>query len=228
MPFRQKEGIFLKKGKLSSNIPIHETLYIGLCLAFVGGFLDAYTYLLRGGVFANAQTGNLVLLGVHMAQGEPAGFLVYLAPVFAFLLGVLITELFKRKFSPRKFVEWQHIVVLIEIAMLFVIGLLPRAVPNAVVNIAISFVCSMQFNSFRKTNGLPYASTMCTGNLRSAGEFLFTFLETRDKEAGKSPCGTLRSFSFSWLARRLARCFAACSAPLPSGYVAGCLPPPFL
>lgn len=174
----------MKKGKLIGNIPIHETLYIGLCLAFVGGFLDAYTYLLRGGVFANAQTGNLVLLGIHMAKGVFTDSLVYLAPIFAFLLGVLITELFKRKFTPRKFVEWQHIVVLIEIALLLVIGFLPQAVPNAVVNIAISFVCSMQFNSFRKTSGLPYASTMCTGNLRSAGEFLFTFLETKEKEAG--------------------------------------------
>lgn len=182
----------MKKGKLTDNIPIHETLYIGLCLAFVGGFLDAYTYLLRGGVFANAQTGNLVLLGIHMAQGAFANCLVYLAPIFAFLLGVLITELFKRKFSKRKFVEWQHIVVLIEIVLLFIIGFLPQSVSNAVVNIAISFVCSMQFNSFRKTSGLPYATTMCTGNLRSAGEFLFAFLETRDREVGKK---SLRYFA---------------------------------
>lgn len=182
----------MKKGKLIYNIPVHETLYIGLCLAFVGGFLDAYTYILRGGVFANAQTGNLVLLGIHMAKGVFTDCLVYLAPIFAFLLGVLITELLKRKFSPRKFVEWQHIVVFIEIVLLFVIGFLPQAVPNAVVNIAISFVCSMQFNSFRKTSGLPYASTMCTGNLRSAGEFLFTFLETKDKESGKK---SLRYFA---------------------------------
>ncbi|MEF9840560.1 MAG: DUF1275 family protein, partial [Lachnospiraceae bacterium] len=39
---------------------ISETFLIGAILAMVGGFLDAYTYLCRGGVFANAQTGNLV------------------------------------------------------------------------------------------------------------------------------------------------------------------------
>ena len=38
-----------------------ETFRVGALLACVGGFLDAYTFLCRGGVFANAQTGNLAL-----------------------------------------------------------------------------------------------------------------------------------------------------------------------
>ena len=41
-----------------------ETLFLGALLTVTGGFLDAYTYLCRGKVFANAQTGNIVLLGV--------------------------------------------------------------------------------------------------------------------------------------------------------------------
>ena len=51
-------------------IPIHETFRVAALLAVVGGVLDAYTYILRGGVFANAQTGNIVLLGVHVADGD--------------------------------------------------------------------------------------------------------------------------------------------------------------
>ncbi len=39
-----------------------DTIRVGLLLAIVGGFLDAYTYLCRGQVFANAQTGNMVYL----------------------------------------------------------------------------------------------------------------------------------------------------------------------
>ena len=38
----------------------------GINAAFLilsGGLLDSYTYCCRGGVFANAQTGNLVLMG---------------------------------------------------------------------------------------------------------------------------------------------------------------------
>ena len=45
-------------------VPIHETGYICASLAMVSGFLETYTYLLKGGVFANAQTGNFALLGM--------------------------------------------------------------------------------------------------------------------------------------------------------------------
>ena len=37
---------------------------MGALLAAAGGLLDAYTYLSRGGVFANAETGNMVLFGI--------------------------------------------------------------------------------------------------------------------------------------------------------------------
>ena len=47
-----------------------DSFRIGAMLAVVGGFLDAYTYLARGQVFANAQTGNIVLLGVHLSEGD--------------------------------------------------------------------------------------------------------------------------------------------------------------
>lgn len=54
-----------------SAIPRHEQLAVGLALAFAGGFFDAYTYLTRGGVFANAQTGNIVLMSLATARATP-------------------------------------------------------------------------------------------------------------------------------------------------------------
>ena len=47
-----------------TNIQMSETILIGTLLALAGGFLDAYTYICRGGVFANAQTGNIVLFSI--------------------------------------------------------------------------------------------------------------------------------------------------------------------
>ena len=57
-----------REGETLERAPAHEMLRVGLCLAFTGGFLDAYTYLLRGGVFANAQTGNMVLMALYAAR----------------------------------------------------------------------------------------------------------------------------------------------------------------
>ena len=47
-----------------------DALPLGLLLALTGGILDAYTYLNRGQVFATAETGNLVLLGINCAMGQ--------------------------------------------------------------------------------------------------------------------------------------------------------------
>lgn len=45
-----------------------ESFFLTAILAIVGGFLDAYSYLMRGHVFANAQTGNIVLFGVYLEK----------------------------------------------------------------------------------------------------------------------------------------------------------------
>ena len=49
-------------------VPAHERLRVGLLLAFVGGFLEVYTYTLHGKVFANAQTGNMALFAIYAMQ----------------------------------------------------------------------------------------------------------------------------------------------------------------
>ena len=37
---------------------------LGMVLAASAGYMDAYSYLARDKVFANAQTGNIMLLGI--------------------------------------------------------------------------------------------------------------------------------------------------------------------
>ena len=51
-----------------TKIQRSDSFLVGALLALTGGFLDAYSYLTRGGVFANAQTGNMVLLGLRLSE----------------------------------------------------------------------------------------------------------------------------------------------------------------
>ena len=167
----------------TASIPVHERLPVGILLALTGGFLDAYTYLCWGGVFANAQTGNIVLLAVDAAQRQIGKAVYYLVPVTAFFLGVLAAEWIRKPSSAKRVMQWEHIILLVEILLMLVIGFLPVQMPNAVVNVTISFICSMQVHSFRRMKGAPYATTVCTGNLRSAAENFFLFCTEKDVEA---------------------------------------------
>lgn len=159
-----------------------ETLLIGILLAIVGGFLDAYTYLCRGHIFANAQTGNIVLLGIRLMEGEYLQFVYYLFPIIAFFIGILIAEVIKYYFKNHLKIHWRQIVLFIELLVLITVSFLPQNY-NMLCNIMISFVCSLQVQSFRKFNGNPYASTMCTGNLRSATEHLYQYHQNKNKDS---------------------------------------------
>ena len=46
------------------------SFFICIMLASVGGFLEAFTYLLKGGVFCNAQTGNFAMLAIYFINKE--------------------------------------------------------------------------------------------------------------------------------------------------------------
>ena len=59
-----------------------------LILALSGGGMDAYSFLCRDYVFANAQTGNILLLGVSLAEQDYAGALKYTWPILAFTGGI--------------------------------------------------------------------------------------------------------------------------------------------
>lgn len=43
---------------MNKKVQISESIELGILLALSGGFMDAYSYIGRGGVFANAQTGK--------------------------------------------------------------------------------------------------------------------------------------------------------------------------
>ncbi len=175
-------------GMKQAHGQMSESMRLGALLAVAGGFFDAYTYLCRGGVFANAQTGNIVLLGLELAEREWLRALAYLAPILAFALGVVVAEVVKRRGKARQAggagMHWRQVIVLAEFVLLAVAAFLPQRM-NMAVNILISFVCAMQVEAFRKVRGSAFATTMCTGNLRSGTEQLVIWRQTGDANAAR-------------------------------------------
>ena len=64
---------------MNKKVQISESIELGILLALSGGFMDAYSYIGRGEVFANAQTGNMLLLGVHLSEGNIPAAIRYLS-----------------------------------------------------------------------------------------------------------------------------------------------------
>ena len=158
-----------------------EAVSTGIFLTLSGGFQDAYTYYCRGKVFANAQTGNIVLMGSYLASGQWAMAMRYFGPVAAFAGGVYMSEHIRRLHQRDEKLHWRQMVVAVEILLLFAVGFMPQSM-NMAANIMVSFVCAMQVDAFRKIKGSPYASTMCIGNLRSGTAALSMYMRDKKKE----------------------------------------------
>ena len=159
-----------------------ESFVTAIFLSLSGGLQDAYTYFFRGKVYANAQTGNIVLLSQHLFTGDFLKALHYLIPLVAFASGILAAELFREHFQSLKALHWRQMIVLAEILLLFSVGFFPQEL-NLLASSIVSFSCAMQVQAFRKVNGYAFASTMCIGNLRSGMDALVAFGLTHDKNA---------------------------------------------
>ena len=158
-----------------------ESMLTAAFIILSGGLQDAYTYLCRGGVFANAQTGNIVLFSAYLFDGDWAHSLRYLVPVLSFMLGIFIAECIHRHYKYMEKVHWRQLIVLAEIVLLFFVGFLPQEA-DTIANALVSFVCAMQVQTFRKVRGHAYASTMCIGNMRSGTDALCAYFHTHDRE----------------------------------------------
>ena len=129
-----------------------ERNWVYFTLIAVAGFWGAYTYLLRGNVFCNAQTGNVVLMGLALGSAEWAKAGYYLVPISAYILGAFVSEL-----------------MLIEMIAVLGLGFLPETAPVQICQVVINFVASMQYNTFRQAEGVPVATTFATNHIRQTG-----------------------------------------------------------
>jgi uncharacterized membrane protein YoaK (UPF0700 family) len=141
------------------------SLWFALLLTLANGFLDAHTYLTRGGVFANVQTANVIFVGIDGAQRQFTAALAHVWPILAFITGVSLASHIKSgrvdRAVPRPLV-WTMAVQAIVLA---IIGFVPASVPHSYVTVPISFLAAMQLGLFRNIGDLLYMPVATTGNL---------------------------------------------------------------
>jgi uncharacterized membrane protein YoaK (UPF0700 family) len=160
-----------------------EGLPTGLLLAGVGGFLDAYTFVGYSGVFANAQTGNIVLLGVDAQAGHWQDALLHIPPIVAFMLGVTLAQTLAQPAVRRIVRRPTRWVLIAEIVVLAAAGARPGWVPSRVVPGIIAFAAAAQVSTFRSLDGVEYSSTLTTSNLRALVTNIFKWRTSRDPAA---------------------------------------------
>ena len=161
-------------------LQMSDSVEVAALLALSGGVMDAYSYLVRDHVFANAQTGNLLLLGIHVTSGSFEKCAKYGMPVLAFAIGIAVAYVI-RMVARERHLHWRQLAVFVEICLLTCVAFMPQDM-NLVANSLTSLACGIQVQAFRKLHGHAFATTMCIGNLRSGTQEVAAYIHTHNKE----------------------------------------------
>ena len=175
----------------------HKMVYV--LLMMTAGMMGAYTFNMRGGVFCNAQTANIVIMSIAFGKGNWASGFYYLIPITAYLAGAFLSEALPSPVKEKGFLRWDTYLILIEWITLLIIGFIPLSMPHQIVQVAINFIASMQYNTFRQAEGIPMATTFCTNHVRQVGIAIAKVVRKQDfaaYERGMTHFAMLLSFLF--------------------------------
>ncbi len=168
----------LKERYIRPNL--YQMREIAMVLTFIGGFIDSYTYVLRGHVLAASQTGNIIFLSVNLANHNLPGALVKICSLIAFVLGVGSVTLVNLHFKVSNY--WRLMTLVPGIVACVIVGLLPINTSNVIIIGLLSFSMSMQTTSFSMIEGQGYNNVFSTGNLKKAIISVSHYLYTHDRE----------------------------------------------
>ena len=182
-----------------SKLPPFEKPIFMMIITFVGGYMNGYTYITRHNILANMHTANMSKLGINIALGNWLDALSYFLPIIACILGATFSQLIKAIIVTLNFKgDWRKYGLILESIALFFIGLIPIYCPDVIVTNLISFFMGYQLCLFRNCLGIPFNTTICTGNIRNIGQLLFNALDEETRESIKKLITfTLLTFSFA-------------------------------
>lgn len=144
---------------------------IASLLAFNSGFIDAYTFLFHGEVFAGLQTGNIILLGINLAQLNLMNCLHYLISIAMFIIGILMIK-FLQGIILNAFFR-KKMVILFEIIFIGLAMILKNKVPELLIVGCLSIAASAQLQEFDLLRGKAFNPVMMTGNLKKISNGIY-------------------------------------------------------
>ena len=136
-------------------------------LTLAGGLLDAWVYMAHGQVFATAQSGNVVMFGIAIANGDTADAARHLPSMAAFVAGLLLSRV-SGTLLKRRGLNSRTIRLTVECGLLIVLAGWADRLSNDAVTACVGFLAALQITTLSHIGGWSFNTGMTTGNLRSA------------------------------------------------------------
>ena len=136
---------------------------LALFLTFCAGYVDAYTFIVRGNTLVAGQTGNVVFLSVGIVQRNLADAEIKILTLLSFMLGVFLLTIYKEKLRIVK----KPILSLFPLGILsIIIGFVPLSVDNIFIVPPLAFCMGLVTTAFGEVSGIAYNNAFMTGNIK--------------------------------------------------------------
>lgn len=148
---------------------------LALFLTFCAGYVDAYTFIVRGNTLVAGQTGNVVFLSVGLIQDNVSDASTKVMTLLSFMMGVFLLTVYKEKLRVVK----KPILSLFPLAILsLIIGFIPLSVDNLFIVPPLAFCMGLVTTAFGEVSGIAYNNAFMTGNIKRTmlafGEYVRT------------------------------------------------------
>ena len=148
---------------------------LALFLTFCAGYVDAYTFIVRGNTLVAGQTGNVVFLSVGLIQDNVSDASTKVMTLLSFMMGVFLLTVYKEKLRVVK----KPILSLFPLAILsLIIGFVPLTVYNIYIVPPLAFCMGLVTTAFGEVSGIAYNNAFMTGNIKRTmlafGEYVRT------------------------------------------------------
>lgn len=156
-----------------------DSLFIGIILFFIGGFQNVYTYMNCGKVFANLQTGNMILMSINLVEGNISIASRYLVPLCSFWFGCVVGAAINIKYKYINKIHWRVILLIIEMTNTIIATCLANPLYSAGL---ITFNCALTLEAFKEVDHRSLPTTMMIGNMRKAIDYLTKYFLQHHKK----------------------------------------------
>lgn len=153
--------------------------FFACLLTFCAGFIDAYTFIERGGTLVAGQTGNVVFLSVELIHRSTGEIEVKLATMLAFMLGIFLITIFKSFFEQS---IWRVASIVPLMLACAVTGCLPSTVPNIFIVPPIAFCMGVVATAFGEVDGIVYNNSFMTGNIKKTMMAFGNYVRMKEKK----------------------------------------------
>lgn len=180
---------------MSKSYQRFEGLRIAILTTFISGFINAYTFNTQGGVFAGAQTGNVLGMMIQLTKGHYGLGMTYLLPIVFFVLGQFFAYLGRQK--TKDYYDWPHLAIHLLVALMVITAVISPFVSRYLTIALLAFFSSLQLDAFPTVRGTIYANVMMTGNVKNAAAFWIRGVMEKDTETKRQAYYTMIAlFSF--------------------------------